>query len=129
MQRMRIITAAIWIIFASLVLSASGCSGITAGSSTTTPSGPVKPRPVIAPYTATTSGTAAAYYTTLVIKVKNEGAEGTVLVQASVTQAGATNSREQEVYLASGETHELKLTFPLIWKGGDFSSNVQAIVP
>jgi hypothetical protein len=129
MQGKRIIPAAILIIFAFLVLSTSGCLGITAGASTATPTGPVKPKPVIANYIATTSGTAAAYYTTLDIKVKNEGAEGTVLVQASVTQTGTTNSREQEVYLASGETHELKLTFPLIWKGGDFSSNVQAIVP
>jgi hypothetical protein len=129
MQGKRIITAVILIVFVALMLSGSGCSGISSGASTVTPSGPVKPKPVIANYVATTSGTAAAYYTTLDIKVKNEGAEGTVLVQASVTQAGVTNSREQEVYLGSGETHELKLTFPLVWKGGDFGSNVQAVLP
>jgi hypothetical protein len=129
MQRTRIFGAVILIIIASLMLTAGGCFGNAAGSSGGTSSGPVKPKPTVVSNVATTSGTAAAYYTTLDIKIKNEGAEGTVLVQASVTQAGTTNSREQEVYLSSGETHELKLTFPLIWKGGEFTSNVQAIVP
>jgi hypothetical protein len=129
MQLTRIFGAVILVIIASLMLAASSCFGSVSGASTGTSSGPVKPKPTIVSNIATTSGTAAAYYTTLDIKVRNEGAEGTVLVQASVTQSGTTNAREQEVYLAAGETHELKLTFPLVWKGGEFSSNVQAIVP
>jgi len=78
---------------------------------------------------ATTSGTQSAYYATLDIQVKNEGAEGTVLVQASITQDEKTTSNEMPVYLAQNETHELKLTFPLEWEGGEFTSTVDAIVP
>jgi hypothetical protein len=33
------------------------------------------------------------------------------------------------VYLKQGETHELKLTFPLVWQGGDFTPNVQTVIP
>jgi hypothetical protein len=129
MQRTKIFGAAILIIAAALMLVTSSCFGTASGASSGSGSSAVKPKPTVVSNVATTSGTASAYYTTLDIKVKNEGAEGTVLVQASVTQSGATNSREQEVYLSSGETHEIKLTFPLTWKGGEFTSNVQAIVP
>jgi hypothetical protein len=78
---------------------------------------------------ASTSGVQGAYFATLDIKVKNTGAEGTILVQGAVTQAGNTVTREMEVFLKQGESHELKLTYPLVWQGGDFTSNVKAIVP
>jgi hypothetical protein len=78
---------------------------------------------------ATTTGTQSAYYATLDIKVKNNGAEGVILVQAQVTQGGRTGSNEMPVFLKQNETHELKLTFPLVWEGGEFTSTVKTLVP
>jgi hypothetical protein len=46
-----------------------------------------------------------------------------------VSQAGKTAQNEMEVFLKQGESHEIKLTYPLVWQGGDFATNVQAIVP
>ena len=130
MRHSKVFGTAILIIIAVLMIASSGCFGSASGASSSGGSStPVKPKPSISEVIATTSGTQQAYYAILDIKAKNDGAEGTILVQASVTQAGTTNQREMEVYLKQGETHELKLTFPLIWKGGDFTTNAQAIVP
>jgi hypothetical protein len=128
MKHMRILSVIIGIIIVSVILIVTGCFGSASGSSSDD-SSTVKPKPTITKLIATTSGTEEAYYTILDIKVKNEGAEGTVLVQASVTQSGTTNQREMAVYLMQGETHELKLTFPLKWEGGDFTPKAVATVP
>jgi hypothetical protein len=111
-----------------MILSTAGCFGSNNGSSSATPTVEI-PKPHIEGVVAPTSGTQSAYFATLDIKVKNDGAEGTVLVQATVTQAGSSASREMPVFLKQGETHELKLTYPLVWEGGTFTSDVKAIVP
>jgi len=84
---------------------------------------------VVEKVVATTSGTEAAYFATLDISVKNNGAEGTILVIGSITQGGRTSQSEMPVFLKEGQSHELKLTYPLVWRGGDFTSNVQTIIP
>jgi hypothetical protein len=89
----------------------------------------VNPEPRIESVVTTTSGSKHAYFATLDIKVTNDGAEGLILVRASITQNGQTYRDEMEVFLKQGRSHELKLTFPLIWQGGEFTSNVEAIVP
>jgi hypothetical protein len=104
-------------------------SVVISGSATATAVEVVKPQPRVENVVATTSGSPSAYYATLDIKIKNVGAEGTVLVQAAVTQNGKTSSNEMPVFLKKNETHELKLTFPLVWQGGDFTSSVKTIVP
>ncbi len=115
----------------ALMLVPTGCfgSGAANGAGTSATPTVVKPQPRIESVVATTSGTRISYYATLAIKVKNEGAEGTILVIGSVTQAGKTAKNEMEVFLKQGESHELKLTYPLVWQGGDFTTSVQAIVP
>jgi len=90
---------------------------------------PVKPNPKVESVIETTSGTQNAYYATLDITVKNDGAEGTFLVVASVTQNGKTSRNEWPVYLKQGKSYEMKMTFPLTWKGGKWESNVQTVVP
>ncbi len=118
------------ILMISLILTLTGCFGSKAsGSPTSAAPIVVKPAPTIESVVATTSGTETAYYATLDIKVKNEGAEGTILVQATVTQSGKVNSNKMPVFLKEGETHELKMTFPLVWEGGEFKSDVIAILP
>lgn len=113
-----------------LMLTTASCFGNSGneGNSSTNPT-PLLPKPSVDSYIATTSGTENAYYAILDIKVKNTGAEGTILVIASVTQNGKTNQDEMPVYLKQNEIHELKLTFPLVWKGGDWTTNVQTQVP
>jgi hypothetical protein len=118
------------IVLAAVLLLATSCFN---SSGTTTPtvnsSDAVRPKPSVVNVVASTSGLDNAYFATLDITVKNDGAEGTILVVGSVTQNSATNQAEEPVFLKQGETHELKLTFPLVWKGGAFTSNVQTIIP
>ena len=66
---------------------------------------------------------------TLDINIKNEGSEGTVLVQAAVTQAGKTITNEMPVFVKKGATGETKMTFPLVWKGGETTYTIKAITP
>jgi hypothetical protein len=114
-----------------LMTITSGCfSNTDAADPSVTPTPTVvKPSPKVESVIATTSGTQDAYYATLNIKVKNEGAEGTILVRGSVTQGAVTEQSEMPVFLKHNESHELKLTFPLVWGGGDFTSDVITIVP
>jgi len=116
---------------AALMALSTGCFGSSMTNSSGTPATPalVKPQPRVENVGATTRGTKSSYYATLAIKVKNEGAEGTILVIGTVTQAGKSAQNDMEVFLKQGESHELKLTYPLVWQGGDFTTSVQAIVP
>jgi len=116
------------VVIVFILLSAS-CFGTDTSSTTSTTSSALKPQPKVESVIATTSGTETAYFTTLDIKVRNDGAEGTILVVASVTQNGTTNQNKMPVFLKKGENHELKMTFPLVWGGGEFTSNVQTTVP
>lgn len=130
-MKQRIISAgSIAILLLALMLFTTGCFSSNTGA-TPTPTGveAVKPKAKVEKVIATTSGTEDSYYATLDIRVKNEGAEGLILVIASVTQAGQTKQSQMPVYLKSGVSHELKMTFPLVWRGGEFTSNVQAILP
>jgi N-methylhydantoinase B/oxoprolinase/acetone carboxylase alpha subunit len=130
MKSRLIFSAVLVVMLAALMMLFSGCFTNTSSSTPTTSSSEaIKPKPVVQKVVATTSGTEAAYFATLDISVKNEGAEGTILVIGSVTQGGRTAQNEMPVFLKEGQSHELKLTFPLVWKGGDFTSNVKTVVP
>jgi hypothetical protein len=129
MNRRMFIGAAIAVMLAALMVLSTSCFGGSNAQGTTSSSEAVKPKPSVVKTVATTSGTETAYYATLDITVKNDGAEGTILVQASITQAGKTSQNSMPVYLKEGQDHELKLTFPLVWQGGDWTSSVQTIIP
>jgi hypothetical protein len=128
----RLLLSGVIILILCVTLSAGliGCFSNSTGKSTeATALNAVKPAPEVVKVIATTSGTQTAYYATLDIKVKNNGAEGTILVKATLTQNGKSSSNEMPVFLKQNESHELKLTFPLVWQGGDFTSNVETVVP
>jgi hypothetical protein len=131
MRSYKILGAAIMVMIVALVLLIPGCFGNNnvAGSNGTPTPTVVKPAPRVENVVATTSGTQSAYYVTLDIKVKNDGSEGTFLVKATVTQNVNSYSNEMPVFLKRGEEHELKLTFPLVWQGGDFTSDVKVVIP
>jgi hypothetical protein len=128
MNHLKISGPVLLILVMGLALLCTGC--FNSGNSTAnTTNAVVKPAPKVEKVVATTSGTQSAYFATLDITVHNGGAEGTILVQASITQNGKTSSNEMPVYLKQNESHELKLTFPLVWEGGEFTSTVNAITP
>jgi hypothetical protein len=129
MHRNNILGLIAFVILIAFSLVVTGCFGGSSSNTTSTTSTALKPQPKVESVVATTSGTENAYYTTLDIKVRNDGAEGTILVEASVTQNGKTNQNKMPVFLKKGENHELKMTFPLVWGGGEFTSNVQTVVP
>jgi len=130
MQRGKWTGIAVLVVVATLMIATGGCFGSPSPAESNTPEeGVVKPNPKVVSVIATTSGTEKAYYAILDITVKNEGAEGTILVVATVTQDGKSSQNEMDVYLKQGRSHELKLTFPLVWKGGKWTADVQALVP
>ncbi len=131
MKRVTLFGMVILILSLILALSSMGCFPDTKSERTVTAATTdmVMPQPQVESVIATTSGTQSAYYATLDIKVKNLGAEGTILVQAEIIQNGKSSSNEMPVFLKQNETHQLKLTFPLVWQGGAFTSNVKTIVP
>ena len=133
MQRNRILGSSVLVIVVLMMLVSTSCFGgaSMAGDDSSGTSAPaiITPKPVVQTTVAATSGTANGYYVTLDITVKNDGAEGTILVIANVTQAGVTATNEMPVFIKKGATQELKMTFPLVWKGGDPTYTVQAVIP
>jgi hypothetical protein len=130
MRHSKLFGVAVLVITAALMLVATSCFGSTGpGGSTSGTPAIVKPQPVVESTSATTSGTADSYFTTLDINVKNSGADGIILVTASVTQNGKTAQQEASSFIKNGENRPFELTFPLVWKGGDFTYTVQASLP
>lgn len=126
--------AGVIILIAIAAVMASACGG--GGSANTNPkptsvpaSDISKPRPTVLLVNATTAGMFENYYAILNITAKNEGADGVVIVVASITQAGQTQRNEMPVYLTAGSAQTVKLVFPLKWKGGDWTPTVETEVP
>jgi len=126
--------AGLIILIAIAAVMASACGG--GGNANTNPqptsvpaSDISKPRPTVLLVNATTAGILDNYYAILNITAKNEGADGIVIVVATITQAGQTQKNEMPVYLTSGSAQTVKLVFPLKWKGGDWTPTVQTEVP
>jgi hypothetical protein len=131
MNPRRIIGSLVMLTALGLGLLATSCfSGTSGNSSTVSPTPDVlKPKPTVISSSANYSGTADGYYVTLDINIKNEGSEGTVLVQATVTQAGKSTTNEMPVFVKKGATGETKMTFPLVWKGGEATYTIKAVTP
>jgi hypothetical protein len=129
MQIHKILGSSILTIATIFMVLTAGCFNGSTSNSTSNSTTALKPLPRVDSVVATTSGTDTAYFTTLDIKVINDGAEGTILVEASVSQAGKTTTNQMPVFLKKGENHELKMTFPLVWEGGDFTPKVVTKVP
>ncbi|KTB48114.1 hypothetical protein [Dehalogenimonas alkenigignens] len=128
-------------VFASLIifilLFTSGCDSLsnpfksdeTSSPSTTPPVTAAKPKPVVKSVEATTSGMGDHYFAILEITIDNRGTDGTVVVTASLTQGGVTQTNEMITNLNKDKTQVLRLTFPLKWKGGDWTQTVEVTVP
>ncbi|MEK7280754.1 MAG: hypothetical protein AAB037_00170, partial [Chloroflexota bacterium] len=89
----------------------------------------VKPLPVVGTVTAATTGMFDNYYAIVEATVKNNGADGMVIVAGIITQGANTVKAELPTYITRNTTQTVKLVFPLKWKGGDWTPDVQAVLP
>jgi hypothetical protein len=126
--------AGVIILIAIAAVMASACGGGSSASTNPKPTAVAssnisKPNPTVLLVNATTAGVFDNYYAILNITAKNEGADGVVIVVATITQAGQTQRNEIPVYLSSGSAQTVKLVFPIKWKGGDWTPTVQTEVP
>ncbi len=114
----------------AVVASACGSGGASTNGAPTIPSSDItKPRPTVTVVNATTAGLFEDYNAIVDVTVTNDGADGVVVVVASITQAGVTDKSEMPVYLPHGSTQTVKLVFPLKWKGGDWTPAVATEIP
>jgi hypothetical protein len=78
---------------------------------------------------ATTAGVFENYFAILDITAKNDGADGVVIIVASITQGSDTKTSEMPVSLKKDEAQTVRLVFPLKWRGGDWTPSVTTEVP
>ena len=104
-------------------------SGSTNASGTPAPGTVLKPKPSVVDVAASTSGQLDYYYAVLDIAIKNDGADGTVLLTATVTQGTNVKTYEVPVALGKNTRESIRLIFPLKWKGGDWTPTVKIEVP
>ena len=126
-----------------LLIALSGCTkskttatatptpGVTVTPSPTAgkPNQMVKPKPVVLESTAGTGGLNESYYAIIDAVVRNDGADGTVIVVTTVVQGTVTQKNEFPVFLKRGDKQVVRSVFPLKWKGGEFTPNVTVEVP
>src|SRR5262245_7988792 len=111
---------------------ASANTAVSPGLGTPTPfvqAGAIKPQPRVTGLTASTAGFVDDYYVIVEAIVKNDGADGLVLVTADVKQGDATNSKQIPVSLSKGESQPIRFVFPVKWKGGEWTPSVKAEIP
>lgn len=88
-----------------------------------------KPKPKIVLVNATTAGVFENYFAILDITAKNDGADGVVIIVASITQGSDTKTSEMPVSLKKDEAQSIRLVFPLKWRGGEWTPSVTTEVP
>lgn len=89
----------------------------------------VKPSPVILGISATTSGMFGSYYAILDVTVKNEGADGMIILIGSINQDNHNVTSELPIYLAHKLTQTVRMILPLTWRGGDWTPSAVAEIP
>ncbi|AKG53950.1 hypothetical protein DGWBC_1303 [Dehalogenimonas sp. WBC-2] len=69
------------------------------------------------------------YFAILEITIENQGTDGTIIVKATLTQAGQTQTNEMVTSMSKGKIQVLRLVFPLKWLGGEWTQSVETTVP
>ena len=130
MRRTKLAGVIILIALAAAIASACGGGGSSTEPKPTMSSSEIsKPRPTVLLVNATTAGVFENYYAILDITAKNEGADGVVIIVASITQGGETKKNEMPVFLTKDNAQTIRLVFPLKWRGGDWTPTVATEVP
>lgn len=122
----------------SLLLLSTACGGKSAATVTITdispqyePSPPdtTKPKPAVMSVTAATTGIFDSYSAIVDATIKNDGTEGVVVVVGTMTQQGTASKTELPIYMARNSTMTVRLVFPLKWRGGEWTPDVQVEIP
>lgn len=134
MPRAKLAALSLAVAGALFLLSACGRGSTPAPTLVPTPLGTntseaLKPDPVITQLTASTVGVFNDYYAILTIGVRNNGAEGVIVVVGSISQGTETKKSELPVYLAQEASQTVKLVFRLQWNGGDWTPRAETKVP
>ena len=118
------------VLLTASALILAGCWRASGSANTTAkPTEVMKPQPTVEGVKAATGGGPGNYFAIVDVTVKNEGADGAILVVASIAQAGQTQEGEQAIFILHNSRQVVRLIFPLKWKGGDWTPSVQAKVP
>lgn len=126
------LAAVIFLVTIAAILASACGGGGKAGtneSPTMASSGISKPKPIVMLVNATTAGVFDNYYAILDISVKNDGADGVVIVVGTISQGTSSLTNEIPVYLTQGTMQTVKLVFHLKWRGGEWTPSVQTEVP
>jgi hypothetical protein len=102
---------------------------LEAAPSTPTPRAAEKPHAKVSDVKAATAGAYQDYYVILDATVKNEGADGSLLVLASVTQDGAARTQQTSLFLRKDGSQVVRFVFPIKWEGGEWTPVVTVKAP
>lgn len=116
-----------------IIIFASSCTGTGKESNEPTPQAQateiIKPKPSVAAINASTTGMFDNYYAIVDVTIRNEGAEGMVIVIGSITQGSITKQNEFPLHVGQNASENVKFVFPLKWRGGDWTPKVETIIP
>ncbi len=130
MNRARLLNVAALIVLAAILFSALGCLNTGSSGGSAQPTAEVtKPKPSVESVDASTSGMLDKYYAILDITIKNDGADGEVIVVGTITQGSQTIENDLPVYITRNSKQVVRLVFPLKWKGGDWVPKVEVQIP
>lgn len=127
--------AALVALLAALSILSLACAGETASTPPASPAPTVvtakmiKPAPSVVSVVASTLGMFDNYYAIVEVTVRNDGADGMVVVFGSITQGGETKESELPTYIVHNGTQTVKLVFPLKWKGGAWTPKIEVGIP
>jgi len=131
MSQTKLLNVAALILVAALFL-ASGCHGGSIAANPTQPTTvEVKTvKPSVESVEVVNTGTPDKYYAILDVTVRNDGADGMVIIVGSITQGTQTPiTSEIPVYLTSNSKQVIPIVLPLKWGGGEFTAKAEVRVP
>jgi hypothetical protein len=88
-----------------------------------------KPKPVVVGIYATTTGMFDDYYAILDVTVRNEGADGMVILISSINQNNEKVTNELPTYLARNVSQTVRMVLPLTWRSGEWTPSAVVVIP
>jgi hypothetical protein len=88
-----------------------------------------KPKPVVVGINATTTGMFEDYYAILDVTVRNEGADGMIILISGINQANKNVTSELPTYLPRNVTQTVRMVLPLNWRSGDWTPSAVVEIP
>ena len=130
MIRNKSLSIAALLVLAAILFSALCCGTATLGGSTQTPVVEVtKVKPSVVSVNVVNTGTQDAYYAILDITIKNDGADGMVIVLGSIMQGTQTTTSELPTYITRNSEIVVRMVLPLKWGGGEPQAKAEVRIP